>query len=104
MESWGSASCPVVQKRAVWGAQRVFLLSPQEAFSDEGQADLPLESPAAVGHFPPGSDECAGLEEGTRAGYWREFSFISREMRLRWWSRKSSGRGDLKLSPAFGTK
>lgn len=53
VESQVSASCPVVQKRAVWGARRVLLLSSQEVFSDEGQAALPLENPEAMGRFPP---------------------------------------------------
>lgn len=70
MESRGSASCPVVQKRAVWGARRVLLLSSREAFSDEGQADLPLESPAAVGHFPPAVMNMLGWrkEQGLATG------------------------------------
>lgn len=57
--------------RCLGGPWRVRpLSSPGSAFSDEGQANLPRESDAAVGHFPPAVGNVLSLrrERGLTTG------------------------------------
>lgn len=77
-----SASCPVVQKGAVFGGPGGSALSlhREALFLMKARLIFPVRA-SSCGSLPTSSGKCAEPKKGVRADYWPSFPFISRGMK-----------------------